>query len=94
MKYLIKEKWRIYGCIELYENERIGLKAVKKYIKDWLESWQENAEDTDGKYICEETDYKTFARCRIRYNNSNSILAFGFGKYRYDTFSLRVRRAK
>jgi len=83
MIYKIKETWRVSGQIEKYENERKTLKEAKKYIKDWIESWKENAEDGGYKFLGYKTDSKTFAKCRIKTGDL-------CGDDLIDTFSLKV----
>ena len=90
MYYVIEEKWKVMEYYEYYNNTRKNLAEVKKYIKDWLSSWKENAEESGGKYIREKTDYKTFARCAIRLEKEVS----GIGYSSYDTFNLKVIKKK
>lgn len=86
MKYLIKETWRVYGSIEKYDREIETITEVRKYIKDWIESWQEYAEEKGEKFCGLKTDYVTFAKCKI------SIQDEDLG-HRYDTFSLIAKKA-
>jgi len=67
--YEIREDWRVMFTHEYYFNTRRTLLGVKKYIKDWIEGWQDNAEDNEYKFLGFKTDYKTFANCRIRTDN-------------------------
>lgn len=75
-RYFIRETWRMHfmGAIatERY-NERTmpsntvsSLKDLKTWIVDWIESWEYNAKDNGYTFLDSKTDYKTFARCRIK----------------------------
>lgn len=71
--YEIWEDWSI-GLLgirnhEYYFNIRQNPNQVKKYIKEWIESWEENAEDNEYKFLGSNTDYLTYAKCRIRTNS-------------------------
>jgi len=82
--YYIRERWKIYGEIETHDetdnpaNIVKNMKEVRKWIKDWIETWKENAEENEYKVSSISTDYKTFARMRIK------------GDGHIDTFSLKV----
>jgi len=80
--YEIREKWKIGGEYEYYYNVRQNLREVRKFIKEWIESWKENAEENEYKWLGFDTDYKTFAVCRIRTNLG------------VDTFKLKVIEKK
>lgn len=90
-KYYIRENWHIAGTNEKY-NEKTNptsnvvnsLYAVKKWIIDWIETWQENAEDNEYKFLGYNTDYKTFAKLRIKTGEL-------YGTELIDSFSLKVK---
>jgi len=70
MYFEIREDWKIKFMgrytHEYYFNIRHNLKDVKAYIKDWIETWKDNAEDNEYKFLDSDTDYKTYAKCRIK----------------------------
>jgi myo-inositol-1-phosphate synthase len=82
-RYQIKETWRVWGQIERYDSEHKTLAAVKKYIQDWIESWQDQAKESGYKVVMAKTDYKTFAKLKIESSKMLDIQT-------YDTFSLKV----
>jgi hypothetical protein len=89
-KYFIRETWKISGTIEKHNektepNSNIinSLKAVKEWIKDWIETWEENANENEYKFLGFKTDYKTFAKCRIKTGEF-------YGNDLIDSFSLKV----
>ena len=89
-KYFIRETWRVSGCIEKYDEETNpcsntvdSLRMIKAWIKNWIETWKENAVENDYKFLGFKTDYKTFAKCRIKTGEL-------FGDSLIDTFSLKV----
>lgn len=71
------------GEIETYQCERTKLSQVRSYIKDWLSSWKESAEENGLKLSHIETDFKTFAKCQIRPKKEDEFQMV-------DTFSLKV----
>ena len=92
MVYFIRETWRmkLFGNTEIEKHDEKehpvtnvckDLKAVKKWIRDWIETWKENAGENEYKFLDFKTDYKTFAKCRIK---------TGMG---IDNFSLKVIEA-
>lgn len=76
--FFIRETWKMVGATETYtekdcpantikaSSRKIALRKVKKWIEDWVETWKFNAEDNGYKFLGFKTDYKTFARCRIK----------------------------
>jgi len=64
--YEIREKWKVAGEYEYYYNVRQNLKQVKAFIKDWIESWKDSAKENGYKWLGCETDYRTYAICRIK----------------------------
>ena len=82
MRYKILEKWRVLGKIEKYETEVSGLKAVKKWIEEWIEGWKIAVEEPD-KIVLTKTDYKTFAYIKVK---TEKI----FDRQFFDTFNLKV----
>jgi len=93
IKYYIRERWNVSGYIEKYDektnpvgNSKRNLKEVKKFIEDWIETWKENAEENGYEFLGFKTDYRTFARLRIKTGT--------VGNYTFiDRFSLKVVRA-
>lgn len=88
--FYIREKWHLHFMgnyeTEIHDektdpgsNKVTSMKAVKKFIRDWLESWLDNAQDGGHKFLGGETDFKTYARCKIR-NESRYV----------DNFELKV----
>jgi len=76
--FYIREVWKMTSGTETYtekdcpantieaNNKRVALNKVRKWIKDWIETWKFNAEDNNYKFLGFITDYKTFAICRIK----------------------------
>lgn len=93
-KYFIREVWKISGTIDEYNEETNpisnvvnSLKAVREFIKDWIETWQENANENEYRFLNFKTDYKTFAKCKIKTGEF-------YGRSLVDTFSLKVKKDK
>jgi hypothetical protein len=92
--FFIREAWTIHllgrANVERYtekdcpantikaSSKENALGKVKKWIKDWIETWKFNAKDNGYKFLDFKTDYKTFAKCRIKTNEAT------------DNFSLKV----
>lgn len=96
-RYFIRERWNMSGDIETYTekdnptNIVKDLKGVKRWIKDWIESWKGNAEENEYKFLGFTTDYKTFCRLRI----DRGVYNFGSAKIKQiDHFSLKVIDSK
>lgn len=84
--YFIREKWHLSFAgmhdIEIHDektNPRSNIvksmAQVRKYIREWLENWDFNANDSRHRFIEGETDFKTYARCKIR-NESGGLDKF------------------
>ena len=83
--YYIREKWHLHfnGSSDTEEhNEKTNnsnkvksMQDVKRFIKEWLSSWLDYAEDGGHKFLGGETDFKTYASCKIR-NESRYIDRF------------------
>ncbi|NIA04052.1 MAG: hypothetical protein GWP09_01750 [Nitrospiraceae bacterium] len=82
MYYEIREDWEVYYQHEYYFNIRQNLKEVKEFIEDWIDTWEDNAEDNGYRWLGFETDYKTYAMCRIETDNT------------IDTFKIEVTKKK
>ena len=74
--YFIREKWHInfMGNVdtEVHDektdqctNKIKSIKAVKHFIKEWLESWLDNSEDGGHTFLGGETDFISYAKCSI-----------------------------
>ncbi len=93
-KYYIRETWRISGTIEKHNektdpNSNIvaSLNDVKKWIIDWIETWIENAEENEYIFMGYNTDYKTFAKLKIKTGEFCGIDLV-------DHFSLKIKSNK
>ena len=84
--YFIREKWHInfMGNVdtEVHDektdqctNKIKSIKAVKHFIKEWLESWLDNSEDGGHTFLGGETDFISYAKCSIR-NESGYVDKF------------------
>ena len=58
-----------------HSNKVKSIKAVKHFIKEWLESWLDNSEDEEHTFLGGETDFTSYAKCRIR-NESGYVDKF------------------
>ena len=81
MYYEIKEIWKVSGVSDDYLTIRQNLKEVRKYIKDWIDGWKNNAKENHFIWRGARTDNKTYAKCKIE--------AFGI-----DTFILKIKKRK
>ena len=84
--YFIREKWHInfMGNVDTevhdektdpHSNKVKSIKAVKHFIKEWLESWLDNSEDGEHTFLGGETDFISYAKCSIR-NESGYVDKF------------------
>ena len=74
-------------CVEKYDENDTKWNICKKNkikpkIKDWIETWKENAEDNEYKFKGFKTDYKTYCTLKIKTNEGT------------DTFYLKIVKAK
>mgnify|MGYP000047005906 CR=1 FL=1 len=62
-RYITKEIWNVSGEIE---HHSVPTNNPEKYIKNWIEGWEESCEENGYEIEEVETDNKTFANIRIK----------------------------
>lgn len=71
--YEIREKWNLTLGKQYFFNIRQDLREVENFLKDFIDDWKGNAKDDDGKFANLKTDWRTYAKFEVVYDDPKKL---------------------